>query len=211
MKLVVGLGNPGPKYSLTRHNVGFMLVDVMAQAFGGGHWKSEFKAETMKISLAGSPVLLCKPQTFMNLSGESVQGLVNMYKIGLGEVLVAHDEIDLPFGHIRFQSKRGAGGHNGIKSIHQLLGSDEYGRLRLGVGRPPVFVDDDGNKTRAVMEVSDYVLHPFSKLEQQQLRDELFGDFVEAVEVWSEHGLDRAATQFNGAKAGPAADPAAKE
>ncbi len=198
MKLVVGLGNPGPKYSLTRHNVGFMLVDVLAQAFGGGHWKSEFKAETMKISLGKQSVLLCKPQSFMNLSGEPVQGVVNMYKIALPDILVAHDEIDLPFGQIRFQSKRGAGGHNGIKSVHQMLGSDEYGRLRLGVGRPPVFVDDEGNKTRAVMEVHDYVLHPFSKEEQVLLREKLFGDFVEAVEVWSERGLDRAATEFNG-------------
>ncbi len=200
MKLVVGLGNPGPKYSLTRHNVGFMLVDVMADAFGGGHWKSEFKAETMKINLAGQPVLLCKPQTFMNLSGESVQGVVNMYKIPLSDVLVAHDEIDLPFGTLRFQSKRGAGGHNGIKSVHQMLGSDEYGRLRLGVGRPPVFVDDQGNKTRAVMEVPDYVLQAFAKEEQVMLREKLFGEFVEAVEVWLAQGLDRAATQFNGAK-----------
>ena len=198
MKLVVGLGNPGPKYSLTRHNIGFMLVDVMAQAFGGSNWKPEFKAETMKINLAGSPVLLCKPQTFMNLSGESVQGVVNMYKIALGDILVAHDEIDIPFGQMRFQSKRGAGGHNGIKSVHQMLASDEYGRLRLGVGRPPVFVNDDGNKTRAVMEVHEYVLHPFSKEEQAQLREKLFGDFVEAVELWITQGLDRAATQFNG-------------
>lgn len=198
MKLIVGLGNPGPKYSLTRHNIGFMLVDVLADAFGGGgRWKSEFKAETMKINLAGQQVLLCKPQTFMNLSGESVQPLVAMFKIPMTDILVAHDEIDIPFGQMRFQSKRGAGGHNGIKSLHQHLGSDEYGRLRLGVGRPQVYVDDEGKITRPAMEVHEYVLHPFSKEEQNRLREELFGDYVEAVEMWVEFGLDRAASQFN--------------
>lgn len=198
MKLIVGLGNPGPKYALTRHNIGFMLVDVLADAFGGGaRWKSEFKAETMKIQLAGQPVILCKPQTFMNLSGESVQPIVGMFKIPLEDVLVVHDEIDIPFGAIRFQTKRGAGGHNGIKSVHQHLGSDAYGRLRLGVGRPQMFVDDEGRTTRPAMEVHEYVLHPFSKEEQHKLREELFGDFVEAIEVWAEAGLDKAATQFN--------------
>lgn len=198
MKLIVGLGNPGPKYALTRHNIGFMLVDVMAEAFGGGgRWKSEFKAETMKIQIGGQSVLLCKPQTFMNLSGESVQPLVGMYKIALDDVLVAHDEIDIPFGCIRFQTKRGPGGHNGIKSVHQMLGSDEYGRMRLGVGRPQVFVDDDGHVTRPAMAVHEYVLHPFTREEQVQLREELFGEFVEAVELWVEAGLNRAATQYN--------------
>src|SRR5262245_25382288 len=111
MKLIVGLGNPGPRYALTRHNVGFMLVDVLADAVGhDGRWKAEFKADTMKINVAGQHVLLCKPQTFMNLSGEAVQGVVNMYKIPFENVLVAHDEIDIPFGQIRFQTKRGAGG-----------------------------------------------------------------------------------------------------
>jgi len=174
-----------------------MLVDVMAEAFGDGRWKSEFKAETMKINLAGHQAMLVKPQTFMNLSGESVQPIVGMFKIPLPDVLVMHDEIDLPFGAIRFQTKRGAGGHNGIKSVHQMLGSDEYGRMRLGVGRPQVYVDDEGNKTRPAMEVHEYVLHPFSKEEQVKLREELFGEFVEAVELWAEAGLDKAAGRYN--------------
>lgn len=199
MRLIVGLGNPGPRYALTRHNIGFMVIDVLADAFAeGAKFKSEFKAETLKIQLGGQSVLLCKPQTFMNLSGESVQALVNMYKIANEDILVVHDEIDIPFGQLRFQSKRGAGGHNGIKSVHQMLGSDEYGRLRLGVGRPPVFVDDDGQKVRGAMEVHEYVLHPFSKEEQNRLRDELFGEYVEAVECWCAKGLNFAATTFNG-------------
>lgn len=199
MKLVVGLGNPGPKYALTRHNIGFMVVDVLAAAANDSspRFKSESKAETLKIQLAGESVLLCKPQTFMNLSGEAVQALVHMYKIGLEDILVIHDEIDIPFGEMRFQSKRGAGGHNGIKSVHQMLGSDEYARLRLGVGRPPVFVDDSGQKTRGTMEVHEYVLHPFSREEQTRLAEELFGEYVEAVDLWVTEGLGAAATKYN--------------
>ena len=199
MKLVVGLGNPGPKYALTRHNIGFMVIDVLADAFGeGARFRNEFKAETLRIYLGGQSVLLCKPQTFMNLSGEAVQALVNMYKIAIEDILVVHDEIDIPFGQIRFQSKRGAGGHNGIKSVHQMLGSDEYGRLRLGVGRPPVFTDAEGNKVRGSMEGHEYVLHPFSKEEQNRLREELVSDYVDAVETWCTKCLGFAATQFNG-------------
>lgn len=199
MKLIVGLGNPGSKYALTRHNIGFMLIDVLAEAFGGGggRWKSEFKAETMKVQINGQPVLLVKPQTFMNLSGESVQPIAGMFKIPVTDILVAHDEIDIPFGQMRFQTKRGAGGHNGIKSVHQHLGSDGYGRLRMGVGRPQVYVDDEGRTTRPAMEVHEYVLHPFTKDEQNRLREELFADYVEAVETWVSAGLDRAASEFN--------------
>lgn len=199
MKLIVGLGNPGPKYVLTRHNIGFMVVDVLAAAASSGapRFKSEHKAETLKIQIAGQPVLLCKPQTFMNLSGEAVQALVHMYKIPLEDVLVIHDEIDIPFGQMRFQSKRGPGGHNGIKSVHQMLGSDAYARFRVGVGRPPVFVDDNGEKTRGSMEVHDYVLQPFTREEQSRLAEELFGEYVEAVDLWITDGLGAAATQYN--------------
>ncbi len=198
MKLIVGLGNPGPKYVLTRHNIGFMIVDVLADAFGQPvHWKSEFKAETAKITIGRTPVLLCKPQTFMNLSGESVQPLVQMYKIPLQDILVIHDEIDIPFGELRFQTKRGAGGHNGIKSVHQTLGSDEYGRLRVGVGRPPAYVNDAGEKTGPTMEVHAWVLQNFSKEEQHRLREDLFGHYVDAVDTWVAGGLGPASTKFN--------------
>lgn len=198
MKLIVGLGNPGPKYSLTRHNIGFMVVDVLAEASGTSiNWKSEFKGQTTKITIGRTPVLLCKPQTFMNLSGEAVQPLVHMYKIPLEDVLVIHDEIDIPFGEVRFQSKRGAGGHNGIKSLHQMLGSDAYCRLRVGVGRPPVFVNDEGQKTGAVMEVHKYVLQNFNQDEQNALREDLFSLYVDAVDTWVAEGLGPASTQFN--------------
>ncbi len=198
MKLIVGLGNPGPKYGLTRHNIGFMIVDVLADASGQPiHWKNEFKGETAKINIGHTPVLLCKPQTFMNLSGEAVQPLVHMYKIALEDILVIHDEIDIPFGEVRFQSKRGAGGHNGIKSLHQMLGSDDYGRLRVGVGRPPVYVNDAGERTGPTMEVHAWVLQNFTKDEQHKLREDLFSHYVDAVDTWVESGLGPSSTKFN--------------
>lgn len=198
MKLIVGLGNPGPQYALTRHNIGFMAIDVLAENFGGGRqFKNEFKSEIQKISIDSEKVILCKPQTFMNRSGEAVQAIVQMFKIEHQNILVMHDEIDIPFGKMRFQSKRGAGGHNGIRSVHQMLGGDDYGRLRLGVGRPPSFVDDDGNRTRPTIDVGDYVLQKFSKEEFDTLPDFLKRT-CEAVEVWLKQGLQVAANKFNG-------------
>jgi PTH1 family peptidyl-tRNA hydrolase len=122
---------------------------------------------------------------------------MKFYGLTLADLLVVHDEVDQPFGGLKFQFKRGHGGHNGIRNIHQLLGSDEYGRLRLGVGRPPVFVDDTGNKTRATMDVADWVLHNFSADEQKKLPD--FLDLgIQGVKVWITKGLSQAATEFNG-------------
>jgi PTH1 family peptidyl-tRNA hydrolase len=198
MKLIVGLGNPGPKYQVTRHNIGFLFIDALVESFEGQrNYKNEFKAETQKIKIAGEPVILCKPQTFMNLSGESVQPLMKFYSLEPKDILVVHDEVDQPFGVLKFQIKRGHGGHNGIRNIHQLLGTDDYARLRLGVGRPPVFVDDDGGKTRATMEVADWVLQNFSKAEMQKLPDFIeLG--IQGVEVWVKQGMGQASTQFNG-------------
>lgn len=197
MKLIVGLGNPGPKYALTRHNIGFILIDALVEVYEGQRrYKTEFKAETQKVKINGEPVLVCKPQTFMNLSGESVQPLMAFYDIKLEDILVIHDEIDQPFGHIKFQVKRGHGGHNGIRNIHQLLGTDDYARLRIGVGRPPVFVDDSGQKTKGVMEVHDWVLQNFTKDEQAQF-GEYFDLCLDGIETWLKEGTAQAATQFN--------------
>jgi PTH1 family peptidyl-tRNA hydrolase len=197
MKLIVGLGNPGPKYQLTRHNIGFLLIDALAEVFDNRRsYKSEFKAETQKIKIAGEPVMVCKPQTFMNLSGEAVQPLMKFYGLGLEDLLVAHDEIDVPFGSLRFQQKRGPGGHNGVKSLHQLLGSEDYGRLRLGVGRPPFFTDDGSKKVRRELPVHEWVLQNFSADEQRRL-PELLEMAVEGVEVWVKSGISKASTLFN--------------
>ena len=198
MKLIVGLGNPGPRYQITRHNIGFIFIDALVEVFHSQrNYKTEFKAETQKLKIHDEHVIVCKPQTFMNLSGEAVQPLLKFYNLELTDLLVVHDEVDQPFGTLKFQVKRGHGGHNGIRSIHQMLGTEDYARLRMGVGRPPVFVDDAGEKTRGTMEVADWVLQNFGKVEQQKLPDFLeLG--IQGVETWVKHGINQAATEFNG-------------
>lgn len=197
MKLIVGLGNPGPKYALTRHNIGFLAVDAFNEIHGASrNWKSEHKAETMKINLGSESVLLAKPQTFMNLSGQSVVALMQFYQIPKENLLVVQDEVDLPFAAMKFVIKRGAGGHNGIRSVTELTGGDDYARLRMGVGKPPSFVDDDGKVTRSTMEVADWVLKNFSKDEQTALPDYL-ERASRAIEVFATQGLQKALNQFN--------------
>ncbi|MBX3022192.1 MAG: aminoacyl-tRNA hydrolase [Bdellovibrionales bacterium] len=197
MKLIVGLGNPGPKYQLTRHNIGFLFIDALVEVYEGQRrYKNEFKAETQKISIAGEQVLVCRPQTFMNLSGESVQPLMGFYNLSMDDLLVVHDEVDVPFGALRFQRKRGHGGHNGIRNIHQCLASDDYSRLRLGVGRPQTFVNDAGEKVGASQEVHEYVLSNFSKSEQARM-PEFLELAMDGLEVWLKQGTAQASTLFN--------------
>ena len=147
MWLVVGLGNPGPDYALTRHNVGFMAVDALA---GPEAFTSKFQGLVASRSIEGEKLLLLKPQTFMNLSGKSVQAAMAFYKIPPDHVIVLHDEIDLPLGKIRIKQGGGANGHNGLKDIDQMVGQD-YWRIRLGVGRP-----------EGQAPVHDYVLGRFT-------------------------------------------------
>ena len=187
MWLIVGLGNPGPKYAFTRHNIGFLCVDLFSQSFGSPPWNEEFKAHICKFKIDDVPVILCKPMTFMNLSGESVQSLSHFFKIPLDKILVIQDDIDQPFGQMRLHKNRGHGGHNGIRSISEKLGTQDYTRLKLGVGRP----------AHPEMEVADYVLQKFSGEEQNQLTDFLnkAGDAIESVIF---DGLNKASTKFNG-------------
>jgi PTH1 family peptidyl-tRNA hydrolase len=202
MKLIVGLGNPGPKYQITRHNIGFLFVDALVEVFAGKRqFKNEFKSETQKIQIEGEPVIVCKPQTFMNLSGEAVQPLLNFYNLNLSDMLVVHDEVDQPFGVLKFQIKRGHGGHNGIRNIHQVLATDDYARLRLGVGKPPIFVNDAGEKTGKSMDTGDWVLHNFAKAEQEKLPDFL-QLAIQGAQTWIRHGVNQAATDFNGKEVG---------
>lgn len=186
MKLIAGLGNPGSKYLLTRHNIGFMAIDALAKSFGVDSFRSEHKALTAKLKINGEPILLAKPQTYMNLSGESIRPLLDFYQISLEDLLVIHDEVDLPFMTMRFQKARGHGGHNGVRNVHQVLGTNAYARLKLGVGRP----------SHPAMEVSDYVLQNFSREEQDKL-PEYLDLSVEAVETYIVHGFEKAATRFN--------------
>ena len=136
MFLVVGLGNPGPKYQKTRHNVGFMVVDQLSERFGREAFRDKFSGQFAKASVDGQECGLLKPQTFMNLSGQSVQKAMAFFKIEPAQLIVLHDELDLPFGTVRVKLGGGAAGHNGIKSVTQCCGGPNFIRVRIGIGRP---------------------------------------------------------------------------
>ncbi|MFN4058532.1 MAG: aminoacyl-tRNA hydrolase [Roseinatronobacter sp.] len=157
MKLFTGLGNPGAGYAGNRHNVGFMALDRIAQDHGFGPWRAKFQGLVSEGVLGDEKVVLLKPQTFMNLSGQSVQAAMGFYKLELGDLVVFHDELDLKPGQMRVKLGGGHAGHNGLRSIGQHLGPD-YWRVRLGIGHP-------GHKDR----VSGYVLSDFAKSEQDWL------------------------------------------
>jgi len=163
MKLFVGLGNPGAKYVMTRHNIGFLAVDEIAASHNFAPWRKKFQGQVCEGVLGGEKVVLLKPETFMNLSGQSVGEAVRFYKLGVGDITVFHDELDLLPGKCRVKQGGGHAGHNGLRSIHQHL-SPDYERVRLGIGHP-------GRKEL----VSGYVLHDFPKSDQGWLDDLLRG------------------------------------
>jgi len=163
MWLFVGLGNPGAKYAGNRHNIGFMALDRIAADHGFGPWKKAFKGLAAEGRLGDTRVLLLKPETFMNLSGEAVQAAMAFHKITPAQVMVFHDELDLAPGKMRLKQGGGHAGHNGLRSIHAHIG-EAYGRVRLGIGHP-------GHKDA----VAAYVLHDFAKADQEWLDDLLRG------------------------------------
>jgi PTH1 family peptidyl-tRNA hydrolase len=181
MHLVVGLGNPGPKYARNRHNVGFMVVDRLA---GGEELKEKFRARYAKVRIGREEAVLLEPLTYMNLSGESVQAAMRFFKVDLEHVLVVHDELDLPFGTLRLKKGGGAAGHNGLRSIIQHCGGPDFLRLRIGIGRP----------TRGTVE--SYVLSDFDPTEGAALGDVL-KDAVRAVELAVQDGVAQAMNAFN--------------
>lgn len=183
--LVVGLGNPGPTYEGTPHNVGYAVVEELARRHGFPRARRGFDGRCAEGVVGGRPVLLLQPTTFMNDSGRSVAAAVRALKLPLDRVLVAHDHIDLPFGRLRLLQGGGTGGHNGLKSISGLLGPG-YARLRVGVDRPPS-TDPD--------VVADYVLSPFAE-SKEEVRG-LVGRAADAVELWLTEGMDAAATRVN--------------
>lgn len=185
--LIVGLGNPGTKYQLTRHNIGFLALDWLSKSLSTSPWRDEHKALTSQFQHDGKKILLAKPQTFMNLSGESVQSLLSFYKIPQTNMLVVQDELELPYGFFRFQSNRGHGGHNGIRSISGLLGNQNYTRLKLGVSRPP----------HPNMDVGDYLLQKFSEIELSEL-DLFLPKASEACLDWLKLGSDKVGNRYNG-------------
>lgn len=182
--LIVGLGNPGSKHTKNRHNVGFMAVDRLAEAAGISMGRVQHRALYGKGEIAEVPVILAKPQTFMNRSGDSINLLARYYKISPSSVLVVYDELDLPLGSLRLRQKGGSGGHNGMKSVIQHLGND-FPRLRLGIGRPP-----------GQMEPAAYVLRDFRK-EELPIVNDVLDDAVAAIESFIQAGVDLAMTQHN--------------
>ncbi|MEV6767436.1 aminoacyl-tRNA hydrolase [Nocardia sp. NPDC051030] len=184
--LVVGLGNPGPEYERTRHNVGFMVADVLAERVGGRftvHKKSG--ADLLEARLDGRKVLIAKPRTYMNLSGRSVAALARFFSMPASEVIAVHDELDLPFGAIRLKLGGGEGGHNGLRSISQALTTKDYLRVRFGIGRPPGRQDP-----------ADYVLKPFSAPERKEV-PVIVEQAADAVELLLSMGLEPAQNQLH--------------
>ena len=186
MKLIVGLGNPGASYLMTRHNVGFMVID----ALGEDSFVKKHKSLIQKSLLNGRSVLLAKPQTYMNCSGEAVRDLMMFYKVPPQDLLVIQDDVDQPFLSMKFQKNRGHGGHRGIQSIHDYLKTSDYARLKLGVGRPHSKGEQPAPST------SDYVLSSFSKKEQTLLKGFLEKS-VQAVLYFIEKGFEKSAGEFN--------------
>lgn len=182
--LIVGLGNPGRKYRGNRHNIGFMAVDRLAQAHGIQGGKVQNKAIVADGRIAGKKVILAKPQTYMNASGDAVGPLASYYQIPHENILVIYDELDLPFGAIRLREKGGAGGHNGMKSIINHLGQD-FPRMRLGIGRPP-----------GQMPPHAYVLQDF-RPEELPLLNDILDEAVRAVETWLQDGIQMAMSRHN--------------
>jgi PTH1 family peptidyl-tRNA hydrolase len=185
--LIVGLGNPGADYAKTRHNAGFLLVEKLAVQWKCD-WANErkFVSRMAKAERGGKKILLCAPQTFMNLSGEAVGALVNFYQVPLKNVLVAVDDADLPFGEIRLRPGGGSGGHHGLDSVAQHLGSQEYARLRIGIGRK------DGAR-----EITNFVLGKFESAESATL-GKVLDRAAGQIECWLNDGLPKAMSLFNG-------------
>ena len=184
--LVVFLGNPGLKYECTRHNAGFMAADALAKDKGIKINRSRFKALTATVELGGESVLLMKPQTYMNLSGEAVIQAVKFYKIAPENVIVVSDEMSLPIGKLRIRTKGSAGGHNGLKNIIAHLGTDSFPRIRIGVGAPP----------HPDYDVADWVLSVFRNKDAEEMA-EAVKRAAEAVECYVLHGPERAMNRFN--------------
>lgn len=184
-RIIVGLGNPGKQYANNRHNAGFMLVDRLAERHGLKFTRMMHRGIVALGEIEGHKVALVKPQTFMNLSGESVAPIVRFYKSEPSDLLVAYDELDLPAGQLRMRPKGGSGGHNGMKSIIARLGNEDFPRLRIGVGRPP------GRR-----DPKDFLLDDFTRDELAML-EPAFDRAIEGIRRWLSDGIDNAMNFVN--------------
>jgi PTH1 family peptidyl-tRNA hydrolase len=181
--LVIGLGNPGRDYERSRHNLGFLVLDELARRHGGRVTDRAAKSLTGRVRLGDTELVLAKPQTMMNLSGQAVKALRAKYNIPLDRVLIVHDDLDLPFGRLRVRRGGSSAGNHGMDSVIESLGTKDVARFRVGIGRPP------GNGV-------DYVLSPFTESERCEL-PEIVARVADAVEVAVNQGLERAMTDFN--------------
>lgn len=186
LTVVVGLGNPGPRYVGNRHNVGSLVVDELTDRVGGGKFKAhKAGADILEGRLGGRRVVLAKPRSFMNVSGGPVAGVARFYKVAPEDIVVVYDELDLPFATVRLKLGGGENGHNGLRSITKSLGTKDYHRVRVGIGRPP-----------GRMDPADFVLKDFSKIEMKELPF-LLDKAADAVEALVAHGLEAAQNTFH--------------
>jgi len=185
LSVVIGLGNPGPRYENTRHNVGFDTVDLLSKKHNIDVTKVKHKAIIGDGNIGGHRVLLVKPQTFMNLSGESVREIIEWYKVPVENIIIIYDDIDLPVGKIRIRPKGSAGTHNGMRSVIYQIQSEDFPRIRIGIDKPPQNWD-----------LADFVLSKFSTDERKSV-EEAIANAAEAVEVILNSGIDKAMNRYN--------------
>lgn len=183
MKLIVGLGNPGARYAASRHNMGFQVLDSLAARHGLEREQKRFDAWLGSLRWPGEKVLLAKPQTYMNLSGRAVQQIVHWHKLNLEEIIVVYDDLDLPPGRVRLRARGSAGGHKGMLSIIECLGSQDFARVRIGIGRPE-------------HETIDWVLGGVSA-EEQKIYNQSLDRAAEALECWVRKGIVAAMNEYN--------------
>jgi PTH1 family peptidyl-tRNA hydrolase len=188
LHLIVGLGNPGADYARTRHNAGFLVVEELARkASASWNLETKFDARVAKVDWNDRRILFAEPQTFMNASGESVSALVNFYRVPVSRLLVVADDADLPLGEIRLRAKGSSGGHHGLESIEQHIGSREFARLKVGIGRTK-----DGRR-----EITNYVLGKFSA-DEKKLLEKVLQRAADQSECWVADGIEKAMNRFNG-------------
>ena len=192
MLAIIGLGNPGEKYTHTRHNVGFDVVEMLSQKLDTPVKKLKCHATVGETQYAGQKLVLIRPQTFMNLSGQTVSEALQWYKLTPKEVLLIVDDIDLPFGQVRVRAKGGPGTHNGLRSIVQLTGSEDFPRIRVGMGAPPPEWD-----------LADWVLSTFRTPEERKTAFDAYLTAADAALCWAEHGIDLCMNRYNKKNAVP--------
>jgi PTH1 family peptidyl-tRNA hydrolase len=188
MKLICGLGNPGREYERHRHNIGFMVVEALLPRAKAELNQEKFQARVGQGTLGSERILFLEPQTYMNLSGRSLAEAARFYKVAVEDILVIHDELDLPFGRLQLKAGGGTGGHNGLKSSVQSLGADGFIRLRFGIGKP--------EGPNAKERVAGYVLSNFDDGERRQLEEHI-GRAMDMSETWVREGLATAMNRFN--------------